>query len=494
VTRLTLRARFVFLAALLVLLVGAAVGAAGYLTLRHSLIARAERQARDQARQLASLVDTPDRQGEQGNLVDINDPSLTHEFARAGMLITIQRTDGRPIQASSEGPAPSLTATVRGRCLRSGTAQDRLSHPAVAIACYRIGGSRSPLGLSVVAAPLHDAAQSLARLRDTLLLGILAGVVLAALLAWGLAHRALRPARSIAETAESIKGGDLTRRIDHRGPHDELGALAGVLDACFAELEEAMERQRRFVADASHELKTPIAAIRAHVELLRGWAALDPKARETSLTSLDQATRAAARLVSDLLYLAKLDRERPAVRAHVRVDQLLVDVVREAQLLRLDVPIRFDRLDEVEMEGDELRLHQLLLNLFDNALRVSPGSRTVAVTLTRTETAAIVTVTDQGPGIPPGDLERIFDRFYSDAASIEQRRGATGLGLAIARKIAEDHGGRLSARNEAGGGAVLTLELPLASMVSSNSHRTLNRVSSTRTTVLTSPRKETGGE
>jgi two-component system OmpR family sensor kinase len=461
-SRLTLRARFVALAALLVLVVGTGVGAAGYLTLRHALLAQAERQAREQARQLGGLIDVP-RAGpeQQGNRVDIGDPALTHEFTRPGLIVRIERGDGRLLQGTPSTPSVRLPDALRSRCAATGAATGRLAQPAVALACRRVSGPRSPLSLIVVGAPLRDARGLLAALRTALLVGVLAGVVLAGALAAALARGALRPARTIAATAASIRAGDLGRRIDYRGPRDELGTLADVLDACFAELEDAVERQRRFVADASHELKTPIAAIRAHAELLHGWAGLDPEAREAALSSLEQVARRASRLLADLLYLARLDREPPARHVPVRLDQVALDVVREAQPLRPDVAIRIEQLDEVEVHGDELRLQQLLLNLLDNALRISPPGSAVRVAVGYSDSHARVRVRDHGPGLPPDVAERIFDPFYSRSAPEARASGGLGLGLAIARKIAGDHGGSLTASPAEEGGAVFTAALPL---------------------------------
>jgi signal transduction histidine kinase len=461
-TRLTLRARLVALAALLVLVVGSGVGAAGYLTLRHALFAQAERQAREQARQLAGLIDLPGAGHEQqGNRVDIGDPALTHEFTRRGLLVRIERGDGRLLQGTPSGRSVRLPHALRARCAATGAAAGRLARPAFAAVCRRVLGSRSALSLIVVGAPLRDANELLATLRTALVVGVLAGVVLAAALAAALARRALRPARSIAAAAESIRAGNLGRRIDYRGPRDELGTLAEVLDACFGELELAVERQRRFVADASHELKTPIAAIRAHTELLHGWAGLDPDAREAALSSLEQTARRASRLLADLIYLARLDREPPTRRVPVRLDRVALEVVREAQPLRPEVAIRIERLDEAEVNGDELRLQLLLLNLVDNALRVSPSGSAVSVAVERGETRANVRVSDHGPGVPPDLAERIFDRFYSRVPAEGRATGGAGLGLAIARKIAEDHGGSLAASDAVGGGAVFTAALPL---------------------------------
>jgi two-component system OmpR family sensor kinase len=464
--RLRVRARFAVLSALLVLAVGSLVALAGYVTLRHSLLSQAEQQARDQARQLAELVEVPGVQptaGQPQNLVDLTDPSLSHDFVRGGLVVRVVRRDGRTVQGSPGAGLIGVTQAARRGCLEAGAGAWRDDAPALAVACRRVGPRAAAAGMVVVGAPLAAALTSLERLRTALILGLAGGGVLAALCALILARRALAPARRIAETAATIRAGDLSRRIDYRGPRDELGALAGVLDDCFAELELAVERQRRFVGDASHELKTPVAAVRMHAELLRGWAAADPPARERALASIDQATRRMARLVADLLYLTELDRAPPLVRLPVALDDLLLAVIAEAAPLRRDVPIRVRRLDDAVVSGDAERLQAVLLNLLDNAQRTSPAGAEIDVALTADERSAVMTVQDHGPGIPAAALGRIFDRFYRAGPS-----SGTGLGLAIAREIAFAHGGDLTAANA--GGAVLRFSLPLARS-SANLHR-----------------------
>ena len=456
---LGLRARFALLAGALVVVVASLMGAGGYLALRAALLAREAREALDQAEQLAALVDVPGRHATSGqaNQVDLTDGSLTDGFTRGGLRAAITRGDGRLVQASPGAISPP--AGMRERCLRAGTAAVRLDSPPTALACARVGPAARPLGAVTVAASLEEANRALARLARALALGLAAGAVVAASLARLMAQRALRPARQIAQTAESIRSGDLGRRIRYGGPRDELGKLADVLDASFAELEQAAERQRRFVADASHELRTPVAAIRAHVELLRRWASGDAAAREQALASLEQASRTVGRLVDDLLYLAQLDRLPPPPRAPTRLDQVVVDAVRETQPLRPEVAIRITKLDEAPLLGDEQRLRQLLVNLLANGLRITPDGGEVTVRLVAGRGSAEVTIGDDGPGIEPGQLELIFERFHTADA---RQAGGAGLGLAIAREIATRHGGDVSASNRPAGGAVFRVTLPLS--------------------------------
>lgn len=462
--RSSLRARFALLAGALVLGVAALVALGGYLTMRHALLSRAEREAQDQATQLAATIDTSSAPGAsaRANQVDITDPSLTHELPAPGFVVEVTGPTGAPIQASAtgiHGAALRFPGRLVQDCLRAGDGHARLSRPPLALACERIGSNARPVGTVSVGAPLANVLSSLATLRNSLVVGVLGGALLAGVLALLLARRAIRPIKRIAQTAETIRSGERPfARINHGG-RDELGALAAVLDACFGELEEAFERQRRFGADASHELRTPLAAIRANVELLHGWAAAEPASREAALASLDQASRRAARLVEDLLYLARVEREPSRARVPVRLDELVVNVVREATPLRAEVAIRIARLDEVTVSGDALGLQQLMLNLLDNALRVSPAGGTVTLTLQAENHTATVSVSDQGPGIKPEQLERIFERLYTRPKQGAERVGS-GLGLAIARAIANDHNGELTARNQTARGATLILTLP----------------------------------
>jgi two-component system OmpR family sensor kinase len=478
-----LRARFVLLAIGLVLAVGATVGATAYTALRRSLHAQAASHAAGQAARLATLVDVPGA-NEQGNRVDLTDQSLSQEFPAAGLLVEVDGADDRPLQSAPAGLRLALPAGARARCRTQGAASGLLDRPRVAFACRRLGGPARRVGSIVVGAPLHSADRALATLLRALALGLGSGTLVAALLALALAHRVLRPARHIAAAARSIREGDPSRRIAYTGAHDELGTLAAELDACFAELDEALRRRRDFVADASHELKTPVAAIRAHVELLRGWAAADPASRTRALEALDRAARRAGRLVADLAVLAELDRPARTAPAPVDLDQVLVDVARECGPLRDDVTIRITGLEEAVVVGDVVRLQQLLINLVDNALRVSPADGEVRLALSRDGGEATVTVDDDGPGIPAELLPHVFDRFVSADRRVRRRDAGSGLGLAIAMAIARAHGGRLQAANAASGGARLRFTVAVVGP-SPNLHRRLTGVSSRAHTVRT---------
>jgi signal transduction histidine kinase len=322
-----------------------------------------------------------------------------------------------------------------------------------------VGSAPRAAGFIIAGKSLADVGNTLATTRRALAVGILLGGALSFLLAWLLARRALRPLRLIARTAASIREGDLSRRIGYV-ERDELGEVAAELDASFSELEEALRRQERFVADASHELKTPLAAARANVQLLRRWAAEDPQARAEALAALDRATARMARIVSDLIQLAHGDDSLRYARDRVRLDDLVLETQREARSLADGVEVVVGGIEQAEVVGDRDRLQQALANLVDNALRVSPPGGSVTLVLEKRGNRAEVLVSDTGPGIAEDELPEIFNRFFrgSEAGS----SSSSGLGLSIARAIARAHGGDVVVASTSGHGTVLVLQLPVA--------------------------------
>jgi two-component system OmpR family sensor kinase len=480
---LSLRARFALAAGLLVLLVATAVAVAGYVSLDRSLIGRARRAAADQAVQLGRLIDTgrvEETGGQQGNYVELTDRSLTGQLVRPGLWVVIGSSSGAELHRSPGAPAGLLAPGVLQRCRRNGSASAARSPPGAVLGCRRIGSARAPVGFVVAAMPLADTRHTLAGARRALVAGVLVGSLLSFLLAWLVAERALRPVRLIAQTARSIRHGDLGRRIAYAGPRDELGELAAELDASFAELEGALRRQERFVADASHELKTPLTAARANVQLLRRWAADDPAARAGALAALERSTAKMARIVADLVQLAEGDGHLRYERAPVQLDDLVIGAQLEARSLAAGVDVVVTHLDQTVVIGDRVRLEQLLANLVDNALRATPAGASVRIALVRDGEQVRLSVADDGPGIAADERPLIFERFYrGDPAPSD---AGSGLGLAIARSIARAHDGDIEVASEPGHGSVFTVVLPLRES-SSDRHRDLTGSSSPGPTV-----------
>ncbi|MEU0173052.1 ATP-binding protein [Streptomyces massasporeus] len=274
-----------------------------------------------------------------------------------------------------------------------------------------------------------------------LLLGVVAAVT------WLVTRRALRPVEGIRrEMAAITQSEDLARRVPEPDTHDEIARLASTTNETLAALETSVERQRRFVADASHELRSPIASLRTQLEV----AAAHPE-----LLDLDGAvedTVRLQRLAADLLLLARLDAgERPN---DARVD--LAGLAREAVEGRTGVTVDAE---PVEVAGSRGQLGRVLANLLDNAQRHARSA--VTVNVRREGDRAVIGVADDGDGVPEDDRERIFERFVRLDAARSRDDGGAGLGLAIARDVAVRHGGTLTAGRGPAGGALFELRLPL---------------------------------
>ena len=300
---------------------------------------------------------------------------------------------------------------------------------------------------------------------DSIALALLVGVpslaLLVALLTWTAVARSLRPVEAIRDEFSRISSSDLHRRVPDPGTNDEVGALADTLNQTLETLERDVVKQQRFVADAAHELRSPLAALSAQLELVRTQAAVGHDS-ETASSLLHQARRL-EQLIDDLLLLARHDAGTHSTgrRRLVDLDELVLE---EAMRARLTSAVSIDTVDvsSAQVRGDSDSLQRVVRNLLDNAVR---HARTgVALSLHELGSSAILVVDDDGPGIPPGDRQRIFERFTRLADARDRRSGGTGLGLAISTEIVVDHGGTIEATNNPRGGARLVVTLPVASV------------------------------
>lgn len=270
-----------------------------------------------------------------------------------------------------------------------------------------------------------------------------------------LTQRALRPIESFRQAAASIQANDLSRRLTVHG-RDELARLATTFNEMLARLETAFERQRQFVADASHELKTPLTTIKAAAEI--GCADGSSPERSRHLFSrIGEATERTIGLVQSLLILARSDAGAlVANRSAVPVEELFEAVAQEAHLLHPEGAHLVFEPQAESLSADPELLFQLLLNLTDNALRHTPKGGTITIRATPTG----LTVTDTGTGIAPEHLPHLTERFYRVDSARARTDGGTGLGLAICKSIAEAHGGTLELQSTLGQGTRVSLVLP----------------------------------
>ena len=328
----------------------------------------------------------------------------------------------------------------------------------VACACSR---ARSPsegrrIGTLYVADPLTPVTDAQASLLRTfalvgslaLALAVAAGVLIATLIA--------RPLQRMAGVAAAVDSGDLSLRAGAVGARGEVGVLATAFDHMLERLERAFARQRDFVSDASHELRTPLAVLRAQVELLDRET--DEHARHEDTRVLLRRLDEMDRLVDDMLTLASAEAGRLVQPRPIGLEDFFEDVRRDLPLFG-ERDFHFEPVDGV-LEADPDRLTQVLRNLVRNAVaHTEPGGH-VDVLARAHDGWLQIAVSDDGPGIPPAHLERVFERFHRLDESRARERGGTGLGLAIARAIVEAHGGRIRAESRAGAGTTFTLELP----------------------------------
>jgi signal transduction histidine kinase len=256
--------------------------------------------------------------------------------------------------------------------------------------------------------------------------------------------------------------GDYSVRVQARG-RDEVGQLAQAFNRMSTELESLERTRRDLVANVSHELKTPIAAIRAHLEnLLDGVEEPDPKTIQIMLTQSERL----GRLVEQLLDLSRLDSgEVPLHREQVSVAPLVSRVVSEISVSRQAADVAIERAipeDLPPLDADEERLHQVLFNLVDNAVRFTPPGGEVTIAADRRNGSVEISVADTGVGIPGEHLPKLFERFYRVDPARSREDGGTGIGLAIARSVVEAHGGHIKAESVPGRGSVFSFDLPVA--------------------------------
>jgi heavy metal sensor kinase len=326
---------------------------------------------------------------------------------------------------------------------------------------------RSPSG--EIAAVVH-VAQSLTPIRqmlDTVRLALLIGsgiaLVLAAVGGAVISGTALRPLNQIAQTASRIaRAEDLNQRIEGAYPNDEVGQLAETFNEMMERLQDLFETQQQLVADVSHELRTPLATIQGNVDLMRRVARRDPSMLVESIDAVDAEVARMSRLVRDLLLLAEADAGLSLNLKPVEVDTVLLEVYRQAQIMAGGkVKVRLGHEDQALVQGDADRLKQLLLNLVSNAIAYTPEGGAVTLSLHRRPDGWVrVSVADTGIGIAAEDLPRIFDRFWRVDRARTRKAGGSGLGLSIARSIAEAHGGTLEVESEVGKGSTFEVLLP----------------------------------
>lgn len=290
---------------------------------------------------------------------------------------------------------------------------------------------------------------------------------------WFMAANALAPIDRIARMADQISAKDLSQRLNLDLPNDEVGRLAATFDKMLVRLEDAFERQRRFIADASHEMRTPLTILKGDVEVALNRPRSAESYRQT-LEMVNQTTDRLTDLVEELLMLARADNNQyPLELEDFDLADLLANEVKhfKPRAQEKDIALRLDAPRSLPIRADRDKLARLFLNLIDNAIKYSQSGDHVNVTAVTLDHQIRVDITDTGPGIPPEHLESLFDRFYRvdkarsrDLSNANGNSGA-GLGLSIAQWLAEVHQGRIDVTSEIDRGTTFTVHLPLEPVI-----------------------------
>jgi signal transduction histidine kinase len=293
---------------------------------------------------------------------------------------------------------------------------------------------------------LSDVEATANRVRVFLGLGVVGGAALALLAGLATATRAMAPITRLTDAASAIaRTRDPSLRIPHPESQDEVSELALTLESMLRSLDDArgeteatLARQRQFVADASHELRTPLTSVLANLELLE--MELEGEAREAAASAL-RSSRRMRRLVADLLLLARADAGRIAAHVPIDLSEIVAEAAGELEPVARDHHISVSAPPGAEIDGARDELHQLTLNLLENALRHTDPGTTVEATVERRNGEVVLSVEDDGPGIAPEMRDKVFERFFRGAGD---RSGSSGLGLSIVRAVAGSHAGTVT--------------------------------------------------
>ncbi len=327
-------------------------------------------------------------------------------------------------------------------------------------------GPRVP-ALAFVALPLSSFSGTLSKLL-VVDLGVTAAVIAALImLGYVVVRIGLRPLEDIEVLASNIAAGDLSLRIEQDNRGTEVGRLGASLNTMLGYIEGAFNRQqasehqlRQFLADASHELRTPVTSIRGYAELFRRGAQNRPEDLALAMRRIEDESQRMGVLVDDLLLLARLDQGRALQIASVALGELATDAAADAQVMAPDRQISVDIESDVVISGDEQRLHQVVLNLLQNALKHTPAGSPIEVGVHRRGEFVELSITDHGEGITSEHLDHIFERFYRADPSRTRGSGGSGLGLAIVSSIVHAHHGTVTVASVPGEGTTFVVTLP----------------------------------
>ena len=394
-------------------------------------------------------------------------------FARLDKFVQIVRMDGQAIARSvTLGSArlptkPGLLTRLQEGETVFETVNDFGEEPVRMVSLpVEVAGTRYAVQVAMSLDDAYAVLRSARRLFAGMAVSILVGVGLTGVI---LTRRALRPIDRIVSRAREIGEGSLSERLPRPGQQDEIGRLVDTLNEMLGRIEESFEVQRRFTADAAHELQSPLSRLRTELEVTLRRHRDSAEYEDTLRSCLDKVERLSI-LTRELLTLARLDAEqgRAAVSGTVSLGPLLEGVIRrlasEAERRRVTIAVRPSTTTlSLSVRCAEGLADLVFTNVLDNAVKFSPPGGQVVVDAAAEGSEVVVAVSDAGPGIPADEIPRVFERFYRGRVARAKDTRGFGLGLAISRAVVENHGGQMSVESAAGGGATFRIRFPVAS-------------------------------
>jgi two-component system OmpR family sensor kinase len=372
-----------------------------------------------------------------------------------------------PNLRTDQSSGPDLTVAAAQELERSGGA---VTVPGVDNGSWRVVAGRDPRSgeLAIVAVETSDVDTAVTRLVLVVAgadAGVLAGLVL---VTWWVLHLGVRPIKHMTEAATAVADGDLSTRIPEAETGteaEELGQALNVMleriEDAFAQREASQERLRQFVADASHELRTPITTIRGYAELYRAGGLKGPGELDLAMQRTEQEAVRMGELVNDMLQLARFDQQRAFQPTTFDLGDLVEHVVGDLEANGDRHRVLVEQTGDLTVDGDRDLLQQVVSNLVNNALTYTAGDSTVHVS--RDGDTITLVVADDGAGMGPGDVERAFERFWRGDSSRGRQTGGSGLGLAIVKEAVDAHHGKVELASEPGVGTTVTVTLPVNS-------------------------------
>jgi two-component system OmpR family sensor kinase len=374
--------------------------------------------------------------------------------------------DGAPFYADADEPVPAVDADQAVEAANTGEPFTVGSNPP-SDTRYRVLAVSNGQTTRFAALSLADVDASVSRLKwvELIITALVLGIL--ALVTWWVIRLGVRPVKQMTATATAIAGGDLSHRVPVGYEGTEAGELGDALNTMLTRIEEAFDersaseaRLRQFIADASHELRTPVATIRGYAELYRRGGLEEREQLQQAMRRTEAETLRMGSLIDDLLLLARLDQGRPLERGPVDLGVLAVDAAADARARAPERRVTTSVSEGVLVNGDEHRLRQLVTNLVSNALLHTPPDAPIEARVRSDNGSAVLEVHDDGPGMSPDVAARAFERFYRADPSRSRHHGGSGLGLSIVRAIVDAHGGTVTLDSALGRGTTVRVELP----------------------------------